>query len=172
MRSSSLFILLFAVGFLIETGCAALRKKPKTTTTTEAKGNSTSMAFRKSITAYAEKQVGTPYKYAGKTPATGFDCSGFTFFVFKKFNIEVSPASKEQARTGKQISLDKVQPGDLVFFGKTSAKIDHVSMVVKRNKEGIFCVHSTSSRGVIVENVSVSSYWKPRILFARDVISH
>ena len=44
-------------------------------------------------------------------------------------------------------------------------------MVVKNTEEGIFCVHSTCSRGIMVENISTSKYWKPKIMFARDVIT-
>jgi cell wall-associated NlpC family hydrolase len=125
---------------------------------------------RKQIIAFAKDQVGADYKYAGQSPSTGFDCSGFTCYVLKEYKVKVSPASAVQAKEGKSVSLDRVQPGDLVFFGD-SGKVTHVAMVVKRNKDGITCVHSTTSRGVIVENVSTSTYWKPKILFARDVIS-
>ena len=43
------------------------------------------LAFRDRVTTYAQKQIGSPYKYAGTNPETGFDCSGFTSFVLKKF---------------------------------------------------------------------------------------
>lgn len=127
------------------------------------------MQLRKRITDYAQKYVGASYKYAGTSPSTGFDCSGFTCYVLKEFKIKVSPASAEQAKQGAKVSLDKVRPGDLIIFGDNS-HIQHVAMVVERKKDGIICVHSTTSRGVIVENVSTSAYWKPKILYARDVI--
>lgn len=136
-----------------------------------ARGSSTAnMQLRNRVVTYAQKYVGSPYKYAGTSPS-GFDCSGFTSFVLKEFNVKASPASAIQAKEGRAVSIDKVKPGDLVFFGENSSHISHVAMVVKRSKEGIVCVHSTTSRGVIVENVSTSTYWKPKILFARDVIS-
>lgn len=127
-------------------------------------------SLRKDIANHAKKYVGIPYKYAGKTPKTGFDCSGFTSYVFNKFDIEVSPGSKYQAKTGREIPLKKAKPGDLLFFGK-GRKVTHVALVTKNTREGIEVVHSTSSRGIMVQNVSKSSYWKPKILFARDVIS-
>ena len=131
--------------------------------------NSANMQLRNRVVAYAQKYVGSPYKYAGTSPS-GFDCSGFTSYVLKEFNVKASPASAIQAKEGRSVSIDKVKPGDLVFFGENSSHISHVAMVVKRSKEGIVCVHSTTSRGVIVENVSTSTYWKPKILFARDLI--
>ena len=126
--------------------------------------------LRNRITDYARKYVGSTYKYAGTSPS-GFDCSGFTSYVMKEFNIKISPASSAQAKEGRAVALDRTQPGDLIFFGESKNRISHVAMVVKRSKAGIVCVHSTTSRGVIVENVSTSNYWKPKILFARDVVS-
>lgn len=134
-------------------------------------GSSSAMRMRQDIADYAKKFVGTNYKYAGQSPSTGFDCSGFTSYVMKGFGITLSPASSAQSTTGRKVPLDRVLPGDLVFFGAGDQKIQHVALVVKRDKNGIVCVHSTTSRGVIVENVSASTYWKPKILFARDVFS-
>lgn len=156
------------ISFLLFENCAALRKK---NTSEKSGGETTGLAYRKKIATYAQKFVGTKYKYAGKTPSTGFDCSGFTSYVFKNFNIEISPASKEQARTGREIPLPKVKPGDLVFFANKGTKLDHVALVVSQSNAGLVCVHCTTSRGVVVDNISTSSYWKDKILFARDVIS-
>jgi cell wall-associated NlpC family hydrolase len=88
----------------------------------------------------------------------------------RKFNIEISSVSKSQARTGKEIPLKRVKPGDLIFFGK-GRKVTHVALVTKNTRDGIFVIHSTSSKGIMEQNVSKSSYWKPKILFARDVIT-
>ena len=137
--------------------------KPKTDTGTAS--------LRRNVVNYGQKFVGTKYHYAGTSPNTGFDCSGFTSFVMKEFNIRVSPASSKQATEGRPVPLDRAQPGDLIFFGEDAKHIQHVALLVRRSSEGLTCVHSTTSRGVIVENVSKSSYWKPKILFARDVIT-
>jgi cell wall-associated NlpC family hydrolase len=161
------YILLFLTATLLLPACIPGNKSRKTSSTASAPAGA--MQFRKNVVKAAQEYVGTTYKYAGTKPSTGFDCSGFTWYVLSQFRVEVSPASAAQAKQGREVALDRVFPGDLVFFGDGS-KISHVAMVVERTKEGIICVHSTTSRGVIVENVSTSSYWKPRILFARDVI--
>lgn len=127
--------------------------------------------YRQEVVNYALQYIGSSYKSAGTSPRTGFDCSGFTSFVLKQFDVKVSPASAAQAREGKPVNLNKVQPGDLIIFGRNSKDIQHVALVVERNRDGIVCVHSTTSRGVVRENVSASSYWKPLILGARDVLS-
>lgn len=128
------------------------------------------MQLREWITGYAQNFTGIPYRYAGRSPKTGFDCSGFTSYILKEFDLNASSCSATQSHQGEKIPLDEVLPGDLVFFGRKS-HIQHVAMVVARTEEGIFCVHSTCSRGVVVENISTSKYWKPRILFARDIIT-
>jgi hypothetical protein len=128
------------------------------------------MQLRCDITGYAQNFLGLHYRYAGVTPKTGFDCSGFTSYILREFNLKVSSCSSTQSRQGNRISLDEVLPGDLVFFGRRG-HIQHVAMVVEKTAEGIMCVHSTCSRGIIVENISTSKYWKPKILFARDIIS-
>jgi cell wall-associated NlpC family hydrolase len=128
------------------------------------------MQLRNDITGYAQNFVGIPYRHAGVSPRTGFDCSGFTSYIFQEFNLRVSSSSCTQSKQGDRISLDEVLPGDLVFFGR-KGRIQHVAMVVEKTAEGIICVHSTSSRGIVVENISTSKYWKPKILFARDVVT-
>ena len=163
-RSLSFFIALS----LLATACSTSKKTGSNSK--NAPTSTVSMQLRKRIADKAQQYVGSTYKYAGTSPNKGFDCSGFTFFVFKEFNVEVSPSSAEQSKQGYKVPLDKVKPADLVFFGDAS-RIQHVAMVVERTKDGIVCVHSTTSRGVIVENVSNSTYWKPKILFARDVLS-
>jgi cell wall-associated NlpC family hydrolase len=128
------------------------------------------MQFRQEVTGYAHNFLGLRYRHAGRSPKTGFDCSGFTNFILAEFGVTVSSASTTQSRQGLKVSLRDVLPGDLIFFG-TRGRIQHVAMVVEKTAEGIFCIHSTCSRGIIVENISTSKYWKPKILFARDVIT-
>ena len=126
--------------------------------------------LRKDVTKHSKQYVGTKYKYAGKTPQTGFDCSGFTSYVYDQFDVNLSSSSSAQATQGKEVPISNVKAGDLVFFGK-KGKITHVAMVVSNTSEGISVIHSTTSKGVMIQNISTSKYWKPKIMFARDVIS-
>ena len=128
------------------------------------------MQLREFIAGYAQNFVGIDYRHGGGASATGFDCSGFTSFALREFGISVSAASSAQAAQGEAVSLDAVLPGDLIFFGRRG-RVSHVALVVRRTEEGIFCVHSTSSRGIMVENITASAYWRPKIMFARDVIT-
>jgi len=128
------------------------------------------MQLREFIAGYAQNFVGIEYVHGGGSTAKGFDCSGFTSFALKEFGITVSASSSAQSEQGEEISLDAVLPGDLVFFGRRG-RVTHVAMVVSNTKEGVICVHSTCSKGIMVENISTSKYWRPKIMFARDVIT-
>jgi len=132
--------------------------------------SSKNVHLREEVTQHAKRFVGSPYKYAGTTPK-GFDCSGFTSYVLKEY-VDIPRSSIAQAEAGDSVELNEVKPGDLIFFSKTGkGRISHVALVVGNNQEGIQVVHSTTSRGVIVENISTSRYWKPKIKYARDVLS-
>lgn len=163
----SFFIGLFLSGLH---SCSVLSKKTTPSDSAPYGGVRTSK-LRRDIVKAAYDYVGSTYKYAGTKPSTGFDCSGFTYYVLMQFKVNITPASANQAKYGREVSLNRAQPGDLLFFGDAD-RVSHVALIVKNDKEGITCVHSTSSRGVIEENVSASTYWKPRILFARDILGN
>lgn len=130
----------------------------------------TEAALRLQAVDYAKKYLGTKYRYGGNRPSEGFDCSGFTRYVMDKVDVGLSRTSRSQEKEGKKIKLKNAQPGDLIFFRRTPAsKIFHVSLVVDNTEEGILVIHSTS-RGVVMDNVTESSYWSPKISSARDVI--
>jgi cell wall-associated NlpC family hydrolase len=164
------FFLIPMLAAVVFSSCTINKPVAKTSTKTSTGSSNSSVQLRRNVIQYAKKYVGSKYKYAGTSPSTGFDCSGFTSYVLKEFGVILSPASAAQAKEGKSVALDKVRPGDIIVFGDAS-KIQHVALVVERDKNGITCIHSTTSRGVIIENVSASTYWKPKILYARDVIS-
>ena len=127
--------------------------------------------LRQGLVKDAEKYKGIKYKYAGKDPK-GFDCSGFTYYVCSKHNIKLSGSSTNQSKQGIEIPISKVKPGDLLFFGRNgrNGKIQHVGIVYKNTSEGLFMIHSSSKRGIVIDNVSTSKYWKPKLLFARTVL--
>ncbi len=167
-------LVLLAGLVLLISACGAPRSARTSHRTTKSPSSSHSVdktsKLRKSMTSYAGKFKGTKYHYGGTTPK-GFDCSGLTYYVFSKFEIDLPRGSYNQAKVGKRISLKQTKPGDLVFFGKRG-KVNHVAMVVSNSSSGVEVIHSTSSRGVIIENINKSSYWKPRILFARNVLKN
>jgi len=123
--------------------------------------------LRTEIIAYAKQHIGISYKYGGTT-TKGFDCSGFTSHVMSEFSIPLNRTSRDQAAQGKKISVKNAKPGDLIFFSK-GGRIFHVS-IVESNKNGqLKVIHSTSSRGVVIDNITNSTYWQPKIHSVRDI---
>ncbi|MEY4927283.1 MAG: hypothetical protein RI894_1719 [Bacteroidota bacterium] len=125
--------------------------------------------YRVGIAGIAQNYLGIPYILGARGPRA-FDCSGFTSYVFNEFGANLYPLASSQADFGEFTSLQDVRPSDLIFFGR-GKNITHVAMVIRRSEEGVFVVHCTSSRGVIVENITQSHYWSPKIVGARNVVN-
>ncbi|MFC5467402.1 C40 family peptidase [Cohnella suwonensis] len=109
--------------------------------------------------------LGIDYKYGGSTKS-GFDCSGFTQYVFKQLGINLNRASRDQAKQGQKVSRDNLRPGDLVFFNTNGKGISHVGIYVGDGK----MVHSPSS-GKSVSFVSIyDKYYASRYVTARRIM--
>jgi peptidoglycan endopeptidase LytE len=91
--------------------------------------SSSSSSSRKGsdVVAYAKKFIGIPYKYGGSSPKTGFDCSGFTSYVYKHFGVKLPRSSRDQLKVGTSVSRSNLKPGDLVLFGNP---VHHVGIYV------------------------------------------
>jgi|688.fasta_scaffold35031_6 hypothetical protein len=127
---------------------------------------------RDSIVLYAKNYIGLPYRYASRSPTRGgFDCSGFTMFVLKKFGIQLSPSSSAQSLQGDKILLKNAIPGDLVFFRRSKrGRVFHVALVSKVVKDSIFIIHSTTHGGLRIDNLATSNYWKSKYKSVRNVL--
>lgn len=112
-------------------------------------GRSVSVAASGSeIVAYAEKFIGVPYSSGGNSPK-GFDCSGFTQYVYGNFGGYLPHSSASQYGYGVPVEKSELQPGDLVFFSKSS-RISHVGIYVGSGK----FIHSPQPG----ESVEISSF--------------
>ncbi|MEL7163248.1 MAG: C40 family peptidase [Bacteroidota bacterium] len=136
------------------------------------RGNGSPTSYiRTDIVTHAQELIGTHYKYGGNTPREGFDCSGLTRYLYQNAGLDLSRVSRDQASEGRKVQAGDARPGDLVFYKRPGGKVFHVSVVVQADPGELWVIHSTSSRGVIRENVLASSYWKPKIYQVRDVLN-
>ena len=109
---------------------------------------------------------GVPYKNGGTDPG-GFDCSGFTQYVFAKYGVSLPREVRDQFKTGTPVDRQTLEPGDLIFFTTTEPGASHVGIAVGGDE----FVHAPSTSGVVrVERLS-SSYWAPRFIGGRRVLS-
>jgi cell wall-associated NlpC family hydrolase len=107
---------------------------------------------------------GAPYRDGGADPG-GFDCSGFTQYVFAHNGVALPRAVKEQFAAGRSIARDDIAPGDLLFFATVAPGASHVGIAL----DGQTFVHAPSSTGVVrIEQIG-SRYWSPRYIGARRI---
>lgn len=115
--------------------------------------------------------LGKPYGYRGNLPWR-MDCSGFVSYVYSQYGITVPRGSATQANYVKRIKREEVLPGDLLFFkgrNRNSGRVGHVAMVIDIIDGDPVMMHSTNSRGIIIERLSRSAYFSSRYLSAGRV---
>jgi cell wall-associated NlpC family hydrolase len=117
-----------------------------------------------SIVGTALSLRGVPYRNGGSDPS-GFDCSGFVWYVFAEHGIRVPRTVSELYQQGVDVSRDALEAGDLVFFDTGAAGPSHVGMLVGGDE----FVHAPSSRGDVRVERMTSRYWSTRYVGARRV---
>ena len=119
--------------------------------------------------------MGTPYKWAGASPSTGFDCSGFVYWCFKHVGITIPRSSQGLYAMGEKIEMRDAQAGDVILFKGTNANtkgVGHVGIVTSLPGNELKFVHSSSSKqhwGVI-ETIYGQSYYTKRFIGVRRLI--
>lgn len=157
--------------FLTSCGSSKRTTSYKKTGTSKTENNTVDANSQAAkIIKYATSFEGTRYKFGGTTKK-GMDCSGLIYTSFAKEGVPLPRISRDMATQGERVSLLKVREGDLVFFqtDKSRNRINHVGLVVY-NKSGVLkFIHATTSRGVIISDIS-EPYWNSSFVQARRVI--
>lgn len=131
------------------------------TSSSAGASNSTSSSRGSEVLAYAMKFLGYPYVYGGSSPS-GFDCSGFTSYVYKHFGVSLSRTAAGQYSNGTAVSRANLQVGDLVMFG---SPINHVGIYAGGGR----IVHAANpSRGVTTDTIN-SGYYNTHYVGARRI---
>ena len=119
------------------------------------------------VAALAPEYLGIRYVSGGASPSSGFDCSGFTMYLYKQFGISISRTCKAQASEGIAVDKSELQPGDLVFFcGSGSSAISHVGIYIG---DGAI-VHARYSTRSISINYLSESYYTRYYVCARRIV--
>jgi cell wall-associated NlpC family hydrolase len=113
-----------------------------------------SQEARNSIVTCALSLVGIPYKYGGSTKR-GFDCCGFVMYVYALNDIRLPRTSRQQFTAGKQIDLEDIEKGDLLFYKINTSAISHVGIYIG---DGQFVHSSVPGSCVRVERID-QPYW-------------
>ena len=123
----------------------------------------------KDILDYAFQFQGVRYQRGASSPS-GFDCSGFTSYVFKKFGYDLDRSSGEQINNGRRVGRDELRPGDLVFFNGRARgnRIGHVGIVTEVDGRSFKFIHAASTG--IRESHSSESYYNARYMGACRVV--
>jgi cell wall-associated NlpC family hydrolase len=107
---------------------------------------------------------GSPYRDGGTDPS-GFDCSGFTWYVFGQHGLQLPRTVGEQFERGAPVEVSSLRAGDLVFFDTTGHGATHVGILIGGDE----FVHAPNSRGEVRVERLGSTYWSRRYLGARRI---
>ena len=122
----------------------------------EAQESNKVSSLRRQIVNYALRFEGNPYVWGGTSLTRGADCSGFTQSALKNFGIYIPRNSRSQANAGKRVSMDKIQPGDLIFYRKNGV-VNHVAMYIGNGK----VIGAASRReGINIKNYNYRTPYK------------
>ncbi|WP_368503216.1 peptidoglycan-binding protein [Alkalihalophilus sp. As8PL] len=135
---------------------SATTSSSSNTSTASTSSNSGNMS---GLVSFARTLTGTPYRFGGTT-TSGFDCSGFTQYVFRNQGISIPRTAAQQWNAGTSVSNPQV--GDLVFFETYKSGPSHNGIYIGNNQ----FIHAGSSTGVTVSSMS-NTYWSPRYLGAK-----
>lgn len=136
-------------------------------TQSQSQDTSSSGTTGKEVVEYAKQYLGYKYVSGGASPSTGFDCSGFTSYVYNHFGITLNRSSKDQIKNGVAVDRSNLQPGDIVVFNNSAnTAIGHVGIYIGGDN---FIHAANPSEGVRITSLS-SSYYKIRYVGARRVI--
>ena len=116
---------------------------PSTTTTTKK-------VTGQDIISTAKQYLGISYRWGGESAENGFDCSGLIYMVYKQHNIKINRVAQDMLQDGKEVNLNNLQLGDILFFGSSIYNIRHVGLYAG---DGLM-IHSSWGETVKVDRIS------------------
>lgn len=115
---------------------------------------------------YALSFLGTRYRWSGESPDTGFDCSGFTKFIFGRFGCSLPHSAAEQVSCGMPVERGELSPGDLLLFRTLGPRIDHAAIYCGGGK----FIHASSRGGCVRVDSLDEEFWDTHFVAARRLL--
>ncbi|MFC1223389.1 C40 family peptidase [Pedobacter sp. BG31] len=146
-------ILMFSI---IITSCGTRKYTVKSDTKAAQAADAMANLKSKSLYRFITDWTGVKYRFGG-LDKNGIDCSGFAFLLEKEiFGVTLPRISREQANVVRRKDIDSLKEGDLVFFSFGGNDVDHVGVYLNNG----FFVHASTTRGVIVDDLTLPAYQK------------
>ena len=138
---------------------------PSTSNSSDGNNGSSGSVTGSDIVSFALQYNGWNYIWGGKDPSVGFDCSGFTYYVYQNFGYTLNRVANDQARNGVHVDPSDLQPGDILCFYSGSSYIGHVGLYIGDN---MFIHAQNSATGVVI--TELSGYYASRGYEARRIL--
>ena len=117
---------------------------------------------------FAKQYLGYSYVSGGHSPETGFDCSGFTRYIFGQFGYSLGATAASQTSVGTEVAREDLQIADLIlYYDEGMTKIGHVGIYIG---DGNFIHSANPKRGVVIDNLNTNSYYSKRFVTARRIV--
>lgn len=155
---------LIAALAMILGACSTPVQRPETSSGNIAQAPRASSHQGSEVVLYALGLIDTGYRFGGKNPEAGLDCSGMVSYIFDKaVGLKVKGSAADIARSGKAIERAALRPGDLVFFNTLNRPLSHVGIYLGDER----FIHAPSTNGKVRIDRLADRYYAQRFEAAR-----
>ena len=162
MRIPTLFLL--ALSALLLAACGSPGPRSSASTETIAQASRPVSEMGNEVVMYAMGLIDTGYRFGGKNPDAGLDCSGMVSYIYgQAAGLRVQGSAADIARNGKPIDRAELRPGDLVFFNTLNRSFSHVGIYIGETR----FIHAPSTNGRVRIDRLSDSYYAQRFQAAR-----
>ncbi|MCL2075887.1 MAG: C40 family peptidase [Betaproteobacteria bacterium] len=172
-KRRQLAILLSALPLFLLSGCGSAGKRKSAEKKTGETGASSSSPFARNLEAtqkgkdvviYALGLIGVDYRFGGKNPEAGLDCSGMVSYIYRMAaRHTLTGSAADMAKKGRAVRPERIRPGDLVFFNTQSRPRSHVAVYIG----DLRFVHAPSTNGQVRIDSLENTYYRTRFEEAR-----
>ena len=132
--------------------------------------SNSALSSRFEMVKFAKMHLNVPYVSAGDTPV-GFDCSGFTCFIFENYGKKIPRRAKDQFEASNKLKANDAKMGDLVFFSN-GGEISHVGLLINEPGKAKTMIHASTSKGISIVEIDSSEYWTKRLVGFGSFLQH